>query len=609
MISSFISADWSKNPKKRSIWVADIEARRLRKADPEPSGWDFKSVLGLAKTLRDAGPVLIGIDAALGLPSDYWRLAVEQSPPRRSDTFVDWLQRFAPEDDFFDTVTDPACWRVERPWFAVQKGAGGRTSFTSKGEDGLLRRIDKATGAKTLFAVSGIPGTVGSATRELWKELIPLLAGKREFAIWPFEGKLPALLDEHGIVLAETYPGLAYAAALADGLPAARMRIAKTRGAAREGACDRLTRAAWVGDHRVDLGDLDAARRNDDDFDACLTAASLLRCVCEQRELADLEWIDARAEGSMLLAGPVDPATPARRPREERKKQVNISGDGSGPRQYPCPIDGCDHVFKGGRGGWDAHVASPNTHPDWHPHITDQSERKWLFRHTYADWFDDLPPHVLYSDTEKTLYREGQGRKELDMALDARAWKWTRSRSLPSDARPVPSLKEALRLVHESGACRLVPVGIIGPREADAKERRLAEELGREIGLLGVPVLCGGRAGVMEAAAAGAKSAGALTVGILPDDEWSAANDYIDLPLATGLGPARNAVIARACEALVAVGGLHGTVTEVAYGLHFAKPVFGLAGAPQVEGVRHLDSVDEVVEELRPILLRFGRFA
>lgn len=318
MIASLISADWSKDPKKRSVWVADIEARRLRKADPEPSGWDFKSVLGLAKTLRDAGPVLIGIDAALGLPSDYWRLAVEQSPPRRSDTFVDWLQRFAPEDDFFDTVTDPACWRAERPWFAVQKGTGGRISFTSKGENDLLRRIDKATGAKPLFAVSGIPGTVGSGTRELWKELIPLLAGKREFAIWPFEGGLSTLLDEHGIVLAESYPGLAYAAALADDLPASRTGIAKTCRSARDDACDRLARAAWVRDHRVDLGDLDAVRRNDDDFDACLTAAALLRCVCEQRALADLEWIDARVEGSMLLAGPVDPASPARRSRKKR---------------------------------------------------------------------------------------------------------------------------------------------------------------------------------------------------------------------------------------------------------------------------------------------------
>ena len=319
MIASFISADWSKDPRKRSVWVADMEARRLWKPDPGPPGWSLETVLGLARSLRCAGSVLVGIDAALGLPEDYWRLAVERSPSLRSGTFVDWLRRFAPGDGFFDTVEDPARWGVERPWFAVQKGPGGLGSFKGMGEAGLLRRIDQATGAKPLFAVSGIPGTVGSGTRELWKELIPLLAGERDFAIWPFEGTLSPLLDEHGIVLAETYPGLAYAAALANGLPAARMRIAKTRRPARDDACDRLARAAWVADHHVDLGDLDAARRNDDDFDACLTAAALLRCVRQQRELAGLEWIDARVEGSMLLAGPVDPASSARWPRHKGK--------------------------------------------------------------------------------------------------------------------------------------------------------------------------------------------------------------------------------------------------------------------------------------------------
>ena len=317
MTASLISADWSKDPKKRSVWVADVGAGQLWKADPEPPGWDFTSVVELAKTLRETGPVLIGIDAALGLPSDYWRLAVEQVPSLRSGTFVDWLRRHAPDDGFFETVEDPARWGVERPWFAVQKGPGGLTSFKNKGENGLLRRIDKATGAKPLFAVSGIPGTVGSGTRELWKELIPLLAGERDFTIWPFEGGPSALPGEHGVVLAETYPGLAYAAALADGFPAAPMRIAKTRRQARDDASDHLTRAAWIADYSVDLGDLDAARRNDDDFDACLTAAALLRCVCEQRELADTGWIDAKVEGSMLLAGPVDPASPARRPRKK----------------------------------------------------------------------------------------------------------------------------------------------------------------------------------------------------------------------------------------------------------------------------------------------------
>ena len=165
-------------------------------------------------------------------------------------------------------------------------------------------------------------------------------------------------------------------------------------------------------------------------------------------------------------------------------------------------------------------------------------------------------------------------------------------------------MDEAVRLVHRSGRCRLVPVGVIGPRDPNPEERDVAEEAGHAIGSLGVPVLCGGKTGIMEAAARGARRAGALTVGIVPDNDWQAANDFIDLPLATGLGAARNVIVARACMTLVAVGGRYGTITEIAYGLHFDKPVFGLSGAPDVPGIRHLQSVRSMREALVPLLLR-----
>ena len=71
-----------------------------------------------------------------------------------------------------------------------------------------------------------MPGTVGSGTRDFWKALIPVLAGKRDFAIWPFEGELPDLFATQQIVLAETYPALAYAVALATDLPTHRLRVA-----------------------------------------------------------------------------------------------------------------------------------------------------------------------------------------------------------------------------------------------------------------------------------------------------------------------------------------------------------------------------------------------
>ena len=250
---------------------------------------------------------MIGIDAVLGVPADYWKLVIEQCSSFQAGTFVDWLRNIDPEGSFFDTVKEPDQWSLERPWFAVKKGVDGLKSFTSKGKNGLLRCIEKATKGKPLFAVSGMPGTVGSGSRVLWKELIPLLVDKPDFSIWPFEGELSALLDKQGIVVAETYPKLAYAAALTECLPASWINIAKRHPSNLECACDCLTRAAWVSDFQVDLGDLGPARRCEDDFDACLTAAAVLRCACEQRELVTVEWIDSKVEGSMLLAGPVDP--------------------------------------------------------------------------------------------------------------------------------------------------------------------------------------------------------------------------------------------------------------------------------------------------------------
>ena len=108
----------------------------------------------------------------------------------------------------------------------------------------------------------------------------------------------------------------------------------------------------------------------------------------------------------------------------------------------------------------------------------------------------------------------------------------------------------------------------------------------------------------MEAVARGVRQAGGLAIGFLPEEDWRAANSEIALPLATGIGRARNVLIAHASCALVAVGGQYGTISEVAFGLQFEKPVFGLCGAPDIEGVRQKESVSDVIDDLLPILLR-----
>ena len=308
VLGAFVSADWSKRANKRSVHVAMPRTRCIRRA--KSTAWSLAALLELARELKEeTGPVLLGMDLALGVPAGYWRMVQQEAaggrPPRH---FLDWLAGLNPKSDFFREVRSPDDWRTGRPFFAVQPREGGKTAFTRKVAGNMLRRIDEATGAKPLFAVSGMPGTVGSATRALWRELIPLLKeSNRDFAVWPFEGALPALLADKRIVLAETYPGLAYAAAVAARLPTRRRRIAKTQKATRADFSDCLAKAAWVREHGVCLGDLGPARTSDDAFDSHMTAAAVLRCVLEGRALCDDAWIDGEAEGAMLLAGPVDP--------------------------------------------------------------------------------------------------------------------------------------------------------------------------------------------------------------------------------------------------------------------------------------------------------------
>jgi uncharacterized protein (TIGR00725 family) len=119
--------------------------------------------------------------------------------------------------------------------------------------------------------------------------------------------------------------------------------------------------------------------------------------------------------------------------------------------------------------------------------------------------------------------------------------------------------------------------------------------VGRELASRGVVLVCGGLGGVMEAACRGAKESGGRTVGILPGADRSAANPYVDVAIATGLGEARNALVVRAADALIAVGGGYGTLSEVALALKAGKRVVGL-GTWDVEGVVAADSPEAAVE-------------
>lgn len=119
-------------------------------------------------------------------------------------------------------------------------------------------------------------------------------------------------------------------------------------------------------------------------------------------------------------------------------------------------------------------------------------------------------------------------------------------------------------------------IGVLGPHKCGAEDRALGVAVGEEIARHGAVLLCGGMGGMMEAAAEGARRRGGLTVGILPGDHASEANAFIQLPLPTGLGPFRNMLLVKACDAVIAVRGGHGTLSEIAFALRLGVPVVGL---------------------------------
>ena len=119
-------------------------------------------------------------------------------------------------------------------------------------------------------------------------------------------------------------------------------------------------------------------------------------------------------------------------------------------------------------------------------------------------------------------------------------------------------------------------VAVIGGSAPTAEEAAAAEAVGLALAAGGAILVCGGRGGVMEAACRGARSAGGLTIGILPGTDRGEANPYVDIPIVTGIGWARNAIITRTAQAVVAVGGSYGTLSEIAFALGFGVPVVGL---------------------------------
>ena len=185
-----------------------------------------------------------------------------------------------------------------------------------------------------------------------------------------------------------------------------------------------------------------------------------------------------------------------------------------------------------------------------------------------------------------------------DRQFDPRARTWGAATIVPFNPERIDAVAAATWLQRASGAPVRVPVGVIGPREATPAQLAAAEAIGRGLGVIGFPVICGGRQGVMEAVSKGVAWAGGVAIGMLPEPEPSFANPHLTVVIATGIGEARNALIARAALCLVAIGDSYGTLSEVALGRQFGKRVIGLEGAARVDGVIHVPSPERALEEV-----------
>jgi len=134
----------------------------------------------------------------------------------------------------------------------------------------------------------------------------------------------------------------------------------------------------------------------------------------------------------------------------------------------------------------------------------------------------------------------------------------------------------------------------VGPGDASTEQSERAEQVGRLLGARGVILVCGGLGGVMEGACRGARAQGGMTVGILPGEERDAANPHVTVAIPTALGEARNALVVRSADVVIAIGGGYGTLSEIALALKRKTRVIGL-DTWDVEGIEPAAGADEAV--------------
>ncbi len=303
--ATVISATWNQEPARRRVCMAQLEGERLVTplAPPLP-GHTLTSLLEVAREerTRTGGAVIVGINAALGVPDAYMRTARERPPWRKARSFLDLLATTRYGSAFFEECWEPRDWSIERPFFVPSPALHKIESFyEAAGSSAFFyRAVDCIAHAEPVFALSSAEVTLGSATREVWKDLAPWLRfPDRDFRIWPFEGSLAQLFADGQIIIAEISPHALRNVAVASQLPAYAPDLATTSQGSRKSMANGLRNARWVRQARIAIAGSEEVANDPSAFDALFSSAALARLALEGH-FGSNPCADGFAEGGLL---------------------------------------------------------------------------------------------------------------------------------------------------------------------------------------------------------------------------------------------------------------------------------------------------------------------
>ena len=286
-----ICIDWSKHAHKRRIWWRPAGTQSI-----EPLALEGTNLIDVLEYFEsEKNPVLVGIDAAIGAPR---QVLTQFSAGERINNagffqWMNWLFDYGYPDE---PVTSPEDWHYSRPFIHVPPGKGSKSAFTHYGIP-LHRTVEAGLNSNSPLIVSGIPGTVGSGSRELWRQIWESkIRQVSNVAVWPYDGELANLLKNTQFVLAEIYPKACYGIALSDSLPSPLIALAKTKQPTREKTVQQILDKY---SNTLQIENIDQCRNNEDDFDAMISTLALHR-LFEHKIILEPKTTACHSEGAVL---------------------------------------------------------------------------------------------------------------------------------------------------------------------------------------------------------------------------------------------------------------------------------------------------------------------